>query len=190
MIFNVFILKLSKTNLIETMLDFRDFNYSSTVILRNFECKRFVWWTHIWKNTEGLNWWLSEYFSSIVSNKEHDISRLFERITSVITLLFFRYRSHSLSFMCTDLLYPCARKCTGTFVCGGKHQSVARVWQHGLLTLPTDDGKEPRFQSKHQHRPLLRLIKCQGRTHTDRAERNQSSHQECVFALFVLMWTN
>lgn len=42
----------------------------------------------------------------------------------------------------------CGRLSSGRFVCGGKHQWAASVWQTSLLTLPVDDGKEPRLRVK------------------------------------------
>lgn len=47
-----------------------------------------------------------------------------------------------------DLSLACGRQLSGRFVCGGKHQSAASVWQNSLLTLPADDGKEPRLRVK------------------------------------------
>lgn len=65
-------------------------------------------------------------------------------------LITFLYMDHAgmPPFACRDLSLACGRQLPGRFVCGGKHQSAASLWQSSLLTLPADDGKEPQLQVK------------------------------------------
>ncbi len=43
------------------------------------------------------------------------------------------------------------------------------------------------FESRHPASPAIWALQAQGRTHTDRAKHSQRGHQECVFALFLVM---
>lgn len=93
----------------------------------------------------------------VISTEEHTVPTLDTPPSRDLELrLHWAYHTNHLitflyvdrSFASRDLSLACGRQLSGRFVCGGKHQSAASLWQNSLLTLPADDGKEPQLQVK------------------------------------------
>lgn len=72
-------------------------------------------------------------------------------------LITFLYWGHSdmLPFACGDLSLACGRQLSGRFVCGGKHQSAASLWQSSLLTLRLTMARSLGFKSRHSASPVI-----------------------------------